>query len=387
MFWKKTPRSAPPLPQEVHRIRSVPSPDGELDRALDTVGAIMRSFGQYAFDTDRVRAEDVRSECENLARSLLLGPTKPETSAEGDSSSLVSRRRDWGSVHRYVDTQRRHENAYVRESLTTLRDAVQAFARCLTIAVASDKRADGRIEEQLHRLTVSLQSDDVIAIRREADGVVRIVRDTVAYRREREQEQLVQLGRRVEMLRGELDAAREKATLDGLTGLYNRAAFDDELEKVAALGLLLGPEPVLIMVDVDHFKAINDRHGHPCGDAALKHVADALVRHFMRKVDFVARYGGEEFAVVVRDSSLERVVARAQTARESLAAEMFHAAGVGIELTVSMGAAALDPGEPAESWVARADRALYAAKRNGRNRLEIWSDGEELAAPPENRAR
>jgi diguanylate cyclase len=382
MFWKKSPPAQTPSHSEAPRIRSIPSSDGELDRALDTIGAIMRSFGQHAFDTDRMSAEDVRKECETLTRSLLLGPTKPESRfEEGASNPAPARRRDWGSVHRYVDSQRRNENTYVRASLSSLREAVQSFARCLTVAVASDKRGDVRIETQLHRLEASLQSDDATAIRREADGVVQVVRDTMEHRRAREQEQLVQLGRRVETLRGELDAARERATLDGLTRLYNRAAFDEELEKVAALGLLLGPEPVLVMVDVDHFKSINDRYGHPAGDTALKYVADQLVRHFMRKVDFVARYGGEEFAVVVRDSTLERVVARANTAREALGAEALKVGDELIELTVSMGAAALDPGEPEDSWVARADRALYAAKRNGRNRLELWTEGEPAAEP------
>ncbi len=96
---------------------------------------------------------------------------------------------------------------------------------------------------------------------------------------------------------------RTQATLDSLTNLYNRAAFDQEVEKVGALGLLLGSMPCLLLVDVDHFKAINDQYGHPAGDQVLKAVAENLVRHFLRKEDFVARYGGEEFAIVVRDSA------------------------------------------------------------------------------------
>lgn len=376
MFWKKNaPALAPPPPSVPPRRSARPGPEEELDRALDTIGAIMRSFGQHAFDTDRVSAADVQKECECLSRALLLGPSKSDCEGQELPTAPLLRRRDWGSVHRYVDAQRRHEHSYVRASLSQLREAVQSFAHCLTLAVASDKQGDHRIETQLHRLEASLLTDDPSAIRREADGVVQVVRTTIEHRRFREQEQLLQLGRRVQALREELDAARERAARDGLTQLYNRAAFDSEVEKVAALGLLLGPEPVLVMVDVDEFKAINDSYGHPVGDVVLKHVADEFVRHFMREVDFVARYGGEEFAVVVRDSTLERVVSRANAVREALCKTALTTAQGDVHVTVSMGAASLDPGEPADGWVARADRALYAAKRNGRNRIEVWREG------------
>jgi diguanylate cyclase len=210
------------------------------------------------------------------------------------------------------------------------------------------------------------------AIRQEATKVVSLVQNAIDRRRDREKEQLVHLGMQVQSLRSELDAVRTQATLDALTQLFNRAAFDQEIDKVATLGLLLGSEPCLVMVDVDRFKDINDRHGHPIGDEVLRAVADNLVRHFLRKEDFVCRFGGEEFAIVIRDSGVDKVKARTERARSTLANTPVRTAAGSISVTFSAGLTALVPGEPPSQWVERADRALYAAKHEGRNRIVVF---------------
>jgi diguanylate cyclase (GGDEF)-like protein len=125
------------------------------------------------------------------------------------------------------------------------------------------------------------------------------------------------------------------------------------------------------MVDVDHFKAVNDKYGHPSGDIVLRAVADNLVRHFLRKEDFVTRYGGEEFAIVVRDSTLDKVASRIERAREVLAQMSIKTPSGNVTVTQSAGLAAFIPGESAPRWIDRADKSLYAAKRAGRNRVVL----------------
>jgi diguanylate cyclase len=270
-----------------------------------------------------------------------------------------------------VSELRRHERDYVIASLGNLRQAVREFAQCLSEAISEDRASDAQVVKQLAKLETMATTDDTDAIRREALNTAELVKLAISKRRDRETEQLVQLGKQVKVLRQELDLARAQAVVDPLTQLYNRAAFDQEIEKVARLGLLLGSEPCVIMVDVDHFKQINDKYGHPNGDLVLRAVADNLVRHFLRKEDFVTRYGGEEFAVVVRDSTLEKVAARIERAREVLAQSPVKTPAGAVPVTQSAGVAALVLGESCRRWVERADRALYAAKHAGRNRIEI----------------
>lgn len=378
MFWNRSSNPKPPVSVEakvavVEKVSDPPGPD--FDRALDTLRAVLRIFGDYAFDTERATAEQVKEQCSNLIRRVILGDNRDRQKLDdSDGSAQRSNRRDWGSVHRYLNEQRKHEQEYVVTSFVNLRQALREFAQCLTAAVAEDRASDKQVETQLTKLMTASTGNDTDAIRREALLVSEVVKGAILRRRDRESEQLVQLGKQVKLLRHELDQARAQATVDPLTQLYNRAAFDDEIGKVAQLGLLLGSEPCLIMADVDHFKQINDRFGHPSGDAVLRAVADNLVRHFLRKEDFVTRYGGEEFAIVVRDSTLEKVSTRIDRARETLAQSSVTTPAGAVKVELSAGVAALVPGESAANWIERADKALYAAKNAGRNRVVVAAE-------------
>jgi diguanylate cyclase (GGDEF)-like protein len=190
-------------------------------------------------------------------------------------------------------------------------------------------------------------------------------------RRERQAEQVALLSEKIHALREELHQARALASLDPLTQLYNRNALDTHLERMADLSFLLSSSPCLLMIDVDHFKAVNDRYGHPLGDEVLRRVADALVRQFLRREDFVARYGGEEFVVVIPDSTLDNARKRADRVREAVGALVIPSPRGDVRVTISVGIACLATTDDAKSWLARADAALYEAKASGRNTIRL----------------
>jgi diguanylate cyclase (GGDEF)-like protein len=125
------------------------------------------------------------------------------------------------------------------------------------------------------------------------------------------------------------------------------------------------------MIDVDHFKKVNDTHGHPAGDEVLRRVADCLVRNFLRREDFVARYGGEEFVVVIPDSSLHNAEQRAERVRQSLSELESDTGKTKLKITASIGLASLASGDSGKSWLERADSALYEAKNGGRNCVRV----------------
>lgn len=177
------------------------------------------------------------------------------------------------------------------------------------------------------------------------------------------------------------ESRRRAHFADYLTGLCNRRAFFDaalhEMERSRAV-----PRPIaLILVDADNFKAINDRHGHPGGDVVLQHLA-SLLQQACREVDVVARIGGEEFALLLPSTGLERALAVAERLRASVAGSAALVDGMAIAYTVSAGVAvALDGSEGIDVLMRQADRALYAAKRAGRNRVESWRPASADAAP------
>lgn len=167
-----------------------------------------------------------------------------------------------------------------------------------------------------------------------------------------------------------IDALCDLSSRDPLTGLYNRRSFnqvlDQELDRVARLG----DDALLLMVDVDHFKRVNDTHGHVAGDAVLKQLAARLLE-CVRPMDTVARFGGEEFAIVLPNCSHSYAEVVAERVRHSVAKMPIHVAALSFSVTVSVGGAYAPQWVRSESaiWVERADRQLYQAKHTGRNRV------------------
>jgi diguanylate cyclase (GGDEF)-like protein len=166
-----------------------------------------------------------------------------------------------------------------------------------------------------------------------------------------------------------LERTKNMAVRDGLTGLYNRREFDRLLAQTASREDRAGGRFALLLLDLDHFKKLNDTYGHPAGDAALKHAAD-LLQSRLRQGDQAARYGGEEFVAILQAAVEEGATNLAERVRRAIETEKLIVDDARIRLTASFGVAVW-PGDgkaPAE-LVAAADRALYSAKEGGRNRV------------------
>ncbi|WP_440995247.1 sensor domain-containing diguanylate cyclase [Arhodomonas sp. SL1] len=158
------------------------------------------------------------------------------------------------------------------------------------------------------------------------------------------------------------------ATTDRLTGAANRQAFELVFEQLRR-GARRRNSPVsLLSLDVDHFKAVNDRYGHHAGDVALRSLVERI-RGQIREADTIARWGGEEFVILLADCDLEDALRRAERLRAQLAGEEISVPGGRVRLTVSIGVAECGAEEPLESVMQRVDSALYAAKRGGRDRV------------------
>lgn len=160
------------------------------------------------------------------------------------------------------------------------------------------------------------------------------------------------------------------ATTDALTGLGNRRAFMQRAGDLLRQQDRFGHPCCLLMMDLDHFKAVNDQHGHSAGDEALQAAARAMTAT-LREVDVLGRLGGEEFAALLPEATLEAARQVAERLRSEIEGQCMELPdGQALHLTVSLGLAQLHPGESLESLLGRADKALYAAKLAGRNRVE-----------------
>ena len=171
------------------------------------------------------------------------------------------------------------------------------------------------------------------------------------------------------------------ATRDALTGLGNRRAMEQDLQQAILASRRTRAAYGLVIVDLDHFKHVNDRHGHAAGDEVLVEFA-GLLRESVRQADGVYRFGGEEFLLLLPGADIAGLEIVVDTLRTRIAAHMRSPDG---ELTASLGAATLRTGESAQEWLARADAALYRAKESGRDRACVdrgEGDIHVVASPP-----
>jgi len=197
------------------------------------------------------------------------------------------------------------------------------------------------------------------------------------------EERLAAASSEVADLRQEIEITRQEAATDGLTGLANRKRFDITLRETAAEMMEAGQDMCLLMLDIDFFKKFNDNYGHQTGDQVLK-LLSLTLNECIKGQDTAARYGGEEFAVILPNTSLNPAIVLAENIRERVSRKSIINKSSGEQLgaiTLSIGVAKYDFGEPLTELISRADTALYAAKNQGRNRVLSENDlASEVAA-------
>lgn len=286
-----------------------------------------------------------------------------------------------------TDSGQHEFEAYLKQ----LNERLEAFQGHLQ--VASEDHADSslaareldtQIREQVDGLQSSVQeAADLGSLKQvlesHLEGLLGTMNEHQQQRDQREQEvaaRLKGLAERVANMEQEaqgyrehLEVQRQKALLDPLTGLPNRAAWSERLDHEVNAWHQHGNSLALAMLDLDHFKRINDGYGHLAGDKVLKIIANVLSKR-LRPTDFIARFGGEEFVLLMPDSTLADALAVGEVLRGAIEACPFHFKGEPVTITVSMGVAQFQPGERSDLALKRADEALYRAKAAGRNQVQ-----------------
>jgi diguanylate cyclase len=180
---------------------------------------------------------------------------------------------------------------------------------------------------------------------------------------------IVELEAKANQLNDQLKDEQRLSSVDALTNIPNRLAYEQRLGEELERWKRFKQPTCLAVFDVDHFKRINDTYGHRAGDRVLRAVADRLAAR-IRRTDFIARYGGEEFVLLLPGTPIQNALGLLEDLRRSIASVGFHYRGTPIAITVSGGVTEFTPNDTAARAFDRADKALYQAKQNGRNRVE-----------------
>ncbi|WP_337056054.1 GGDEF domain-containing protein [Pseudomonas sp. USHLN015] len=273
----------------------------------------------------------------------------------------------------------------LNERLVAFVASISAAQEGYSETLESARVLDDQLREQVSDLQSSVQDatdlDDLKrAVEKRLDGLLSTMNDYQRQRAAREEE----VGGRLKMLvdrvatmeqeasafRDHLEEQRQKALSDPLTGLPNRAAWSERLELEVARWKRYGGELLLAVLDIDHFKRINDNYGHLAGDKVLKIIAGEIAKR-LRKTDFIARFGGEEFVLLIPATPLEGGQQLLDTLRGAIEQCPFHFKGEPVTITLSGGLVSFVEGEKDDQAFERADQALYRAKRDGRNRIVL----------------
>jgi diguanylate cyclase len=338
----------------------------EYDKAIESLARILRSLGRHAFELEQLSEESIEKEFEQWAMHVLVGAQIPAENVQVDEPTS---RRDWGALTRFVNGHRQQEKTYVTRNLQDVRHVLWEFTNIVGRAIVEDQETDQKVTNHLAQLRTATEGGSFQDVKQALFAVVQGIHTLIDERKKRQQQRLKKLGEKLRAVEEELGSARKQMTLDSLTQLYNRGALDLQLERTASVSFFSGTSACLLMVDVDHFKHINDIYGHPAGDAVLQQLANRLVATFPRKTDFIARYGGEEFCVLLQGAGQELSQRLGERLLDAVRREEFHYQDIRIPVTASVGLAELMPGETVPSWLERADRALYRAKDRGRDQL------------------
>jgi diguanylate cyclase (GGDEF)-like protein len=363
-FWsKKTPpEAAPAAPSAPDGEREWARAEADLDASLDGAAGVLRAIAKHSFPVGDEPGASIAKRFEEWAAHILTLAPLPDAPGERP------KRRDWASLVRFVEAHRKQEQEHVHGSITTMREAMVGMLRCFGAASVGQVRSEAVVTEHLERLRATVETGSFVQLRAEALAVAQAVAAALAEQTQRTREQTTELRTKLSALRQQLDEAEHDRETDSLTKLFNRRAFDTSMERTSVLANAMGRPMSLLVIDIDHFKQINDRYGHPGGDQVLKALADVLTRSFPRRSDLVARYGGEEFAVVLGDTGAHDA---ARLAQRFLVAVRAMRVAIGervVGLTASVGVGELLEGESAAELLARTDAALYRAKSSGRDR-------------------
>ncbi len=376
----------PPIPtQDVAAVDQAPSEHDILYALPDSPEPSYSSVASHIEDTllglldDLTLPERHRPQAESMRDRLKNGLNWYE---------LLPILDDFATLMLAITDSGQHEFEAYLQRLNERLESFQSNLQAATAGHADNRSAarqmDTQIREQVDGLQSSMQEaadleDLKHVLENHLEGLLGTMDQHQKQRDEREQEvaaRLHSLAERVAHMEQEaqgyrehLEEQRQKALVDPLTGLPNRAAWSERLDHEVTQWQQHGNTLLLAMLDLDHFKRINDNYGHLAGDKVLKIIASVLLKR-LRGTDFIARFGGEEFVLLMPSTVPAAGLKLLDSLRAAIEACPFHFKGEPVTITVSIGMTAFRPGEHGDQVLKRADQALYRAKNAGRNRVE-----------------
>ena len=340
-------------------VQKADSLQEKSDLFLRSIDALLHFLKSFALDLNEIRTDLFKETIDSLNHYFASSEStkKIELHFEHQKNNILN---FIGNQHKYIADREKE-----------LRDIIDLLTKAMASLDGENKDFYHRVHEQSEKMEQITLLDDIKKIKSALQQEIMQMRDIVTQKKDQDRRQVQVLAGQVDSLRKELESTRAKSMTDGLTGAYNRQAFDEILVEHIERSRVMGTDFGLLMLDLDDFKKINDTHGHLLGDRVLVTFCQKC-RSSIRGDDVFARYGGEEFAIILPGASLKNTLKKARQICSTISSARYAVCNGQdddyLSVTVSVGVTVFKQDDTPETLVGRADKALYKAKRNGKNR-------------------
>jgi diguanylate cyclase len=341
-------------------VNKIDKLDNRAEMLLRTIQVLIHFLKSSALDIKELEANVFKESLDDLATRL--------SSSEKPKHIELDFERQKDKMLDFIERQ----HLYIADREKELRDIIDLLTKAMANLDVENREFYQRVHDKSEKMEQITRLDDIKKIKSALKHEVDHMREIVEMKRDQDKRQVQHLACQVDALRQELQKAHTKSMTDGLTGVYNREAFDNTLKEFIERSQVMNSKFALLLLDLDDFKAINDTHGHLIGDSVLVAFAQKC-RDVIRGDDFIARYGGEEFAILLNGTTLRNAHRKARQICGAIEATRYATCDGNTEedylsVTVSIGVTLHRKGDTVESLISRVDKALYKAKRSGKNR-------------------
>ena len=316
---------------------------------LNTVRALLVFIRDFSLDLKEIDSDGFRDIVDELSRRVVS-----EEKTKSIRSFFEKRKK---SIVKFIDRQKRY--LYDREN--EFKGIIELLSKAMATLDTENRNYNEKIYRQTDKIEKITLLDDIKKIKKSLSVEVERMRVTVKEKQAHDKMRIELLSNKVSSLNVELEKAKEESLKDGLTGIYNRKAFDSHIRSLIERNTVKHLPFSLLMIDIDNFKEINDAYGHNIGDRVIMAVVQKCKKS-TRSQDFFARYGGDEFVIVFPGISFRNVMKRAKQLAKAIATTRYASSeipdGNEISFTVSIGVATFRKEDDAETLAERADKAL-----------------------------
>jgi len=327
---------------------------------LFVLRALLVFIKDFSLDLKEIDSEEFKKKIDDLTEKLISEEKtkKLQSVFEKNKKNIIT----------YVKKQKE----YLKDREDEFKEIIELLTKAMAVGDHDNQVYNEKIYKQSEKLEKITLLDDIKKIKNNLIIEIENIRKTLKEKEFHDSEKLEKLSKKVNSLNVELEKAKEESAKDGLTGVYNRKAFDRYINKLVERNTVTRARFSILLLDIDDFKKINDNFGHQTGDRVLVATAHKC-KEFIRSDDFLARYGGEEFVVVLPGASLRNAVKKGKLICKQIAKAMYaleeSKEDTIISITLSIGASVHKKGDTVATIIKRADKALYAAKQAGKNRV------------------